>query len=235
MGYLKNQIVGNITGSGTTIINQGAKLTASGISGGSISDQGTLVLNSSGVSVLSGLTIGDPSAFGSGPPATGTTSAASTAPAATTVAGTAGNDTLAATSAGNEILVGNGGYDTYQFGRGDGVDTIKNGLSTNSGPSGELDLGVDADQIWVKRVGLNLQVDILGTNDKATIFDWYLNPTHQLQDIKTADGNMVDTQLAQLVQAMATYTTANGFNPATATQMPGDPALQAAMAAAWHH
>jgi hypothetical protein len=35
---------------------------------------------------------------------------------------------------------------------------------------------------------------------------------------------------------MATYSANNpSFNPATASQMPNDPTLQAAIAAAWHH
>jgi len=39
----------------------------------------------------------------------------------------------------------------------------------------------------------------------------------------------------QLVQSMAAYSAANpGFNPTTATQVPNDPNLQSAIAAAWH-
>ena len=48
-----------------------------------------------------------------------------------------------------------------------------------------------------------------------------------------ADGS----QLSQLVQAMATYSTANPeFDPTSSgnTSVPSDPTLQTAMAAAWH-
>jgi hypothetical protein len=56
-----------------------------------------------------------------------------------------------------------------------------------------------------------------------------------VQSFDTADGLKVDTQVAQLISAMATYAAANpGFNPATATQMPADATLQGAVAAAWH-
>jgi hypothetical protein len=61
-------------------------------------------------------------------------------------------------------------------------------------------------------------------------------PSSQLQQITTADGSRVDSQLSQLVQAMATYGAANpGFDPTLATQAPNDPTLQNTLAAAWHH
>jgi hypothetical protein len=57
-----------------------------------------------------------------------------------------------------------------------------------------------------------------------------------VQSFNTADGAKLDSQIAQLVSAMASYSASNpGFNPATATQMPNDPNLQGAIAAAWHH
>jgi hypothetical protein len=152
--------------------------------------------------------------------------------------GTSGNDTIAATAT-SQILTGNGGYDTYQFGRGDGHDTIRNGLSTNTGSTGELDLGanITTNQLWFEQKGNNLQVDILGTQDHMTIAGWYSNSYSQLSEIKTADGSMIDSQIQQLVQAMATYSAANnhGFNPTTATAMPTDPTLQATLTASWHH
>ncbi|HEU5047344.1 MAG TPA: hypothetical protein VFT64_05805 [Rickettsiales bacterium] len=150
--------------------------------------------------------------------------------------GTSGNDTLTATAT-KQTLTGNGGSDTYQFGRGDGYDTIRNGLSTNTGPSGELLIGsgITKDQLWFEQKGNNLQVDILGTTDHMTIANWYSNSYAQLSDIRTAGGNVIDSQLAQLVQAMATYSANHtGFNPATATAMPTDPTLQSTLAASWH-
>ena len=56
----------------------------------------------------------------------------------------------------------------------------------------------------------------------------------QSQEI-TAGGLKLDGQVSQLVQAMATYATNHGgFNPAVATQVPTDPALQSAIASSWH-
>lgn len=64
---------------------------------------------------------------------------------------------------------------------------------------------------------------------------WYSSNTSQLQDIKVAGGWEVDSGVAQLVQAMATYSANNlAFNPASVSQAPSDTTLQNAIAAAWH-
>ena len=55
-------------------------------------------------------------------------------------------------------------------------------------------------------------------------------------EIKAAGGLEIDSSVASLVQAMATYSASNaGFNPTSATQAPNDATLQGAVAAAWHH
>jgi hypothetical protein len=67
---------------------------------------------------------------------------------------------------------------------------------------------------------------------------WYAGAPAQLQEIKTADGSMLDGQLNNLVAAMATYAANHpGFDPTAAanSQMPNDPTLQGVLAAAWHH
>ncbi|HEU5048600.1 MAG TPA: hypothetical protein VFT64_12245 [Rickettsiales bacterium] len=135
----------------------------------------------------------------------------------------------------NLTIHGNGNH--YQFARGAGHDALINGLSTNTGPSGELDMGanISKNQIWFEHVGNNLQVDILGTTDHMTINNWYSNSYSKLSSIHTAAGNVIDSQLQQLVQAMATYSANHtGFNPTTATSMPTDSTLQSTLAASWH-
>jgi hypothetical protein len=47
----------------------------------------------------------------------------------------------------------------------------------------------------------------------------------------TAGGMKIDAGVAQLVSAMASYTSA-GFDPTTATQAPAE--LQTTIAASWH-
>jgi hypothetical protein len=77
----------------------------------------------------------------------------------------------------------------------------------------------------------------MGTHDQATIANWFGTSTDaQLAHIITSDGSELDNQIGQLVQAMATYSSNNsGFDPTVTTQAPNDSALQAAIAAAWHH
>jgi len=75
----------------------------------------------------------------------------------------------------------------------------------------------------------------MGTRDHVTISGWFASAGKDLSEI-TAGGLEIDSQVSQLVQAMASYSSANpGFNPTTATQAPNDPTLQGAIASAWHH
>jgi serralysin len=76
----------------------------------------------------------------------------------------------------------------------------------------------------------------VGTHDQVTVANRSGAASSQLQEITTADGPKLDSQLSQLVQAMATYGAANpGFDPTVATQASKAPALQNTLAAAWHH
>ncbi len=123
---------------------------------------------------------------------------------------------------------------TYSFALGTGAEQI----TPAPGVHGELDFGagIATDQLWLARSGNNLQIDVMGTHDQATIAGWYANTPSQLQGLETVNGSMLDTQLQSLVTAMATYSTAHpGFDPTVATQAPSDPTLQATLAAAWHH
>jgi hypothetical protein len=137
--------------------------------------------------------------------------------------------------AGNNILVGGVGA-TYLYRPGDGSDVIVNGVASASKPTGTLDFGNGAtpDNFWFVQSGNDLTIDILGTHHAVTVADWFAGGSHQLQEIK-AGGLELDAGVAQLVQAMAAYTTAHpGFDPTAAVQMPTDTALHTAVAAAWH-
>jgi hypothetical protein len=80
-----------------------------------------------------------------------------------------------------------------------------------------------------------LQIDLMGTKSAITISNWFSGAGNQLQEI-TAGGLKLDSQVSQLVQAMATYAANNpGFDPTAVAQAPTDPNLQNAIAAAWHH
>lgn len=161
--------------------------------------------------------------------------------------GTTGNDTVTGTtaneifygSAGTDTLIGGGGADTYRFGSNLGKTNINNlasdGVTT---ASGEIDFGsgINTDQLWFARSGNDLMVDLMGTQEQITISGWYGgNSRAQVQSINTADGSKLDSQLQQLVSAMATYSANNpGFDPTVVTQAPNDANLQATIGAAWH-
>ncbi|HEY0525265.1 MAG TPA: calcium-binding protein, partial [Stellaceae bacterium] len=107
----------------------------------------------------------------------------------------------------------------------------------NAGPSGEIDFGagIATNQLWLRQSGNDLLVNVMGTQDRITVSGWYGAVTSRLQEIVTADGSNLDTQLDQLVQAMASYAAANpGFDPTLVAQLPSDPNLQNALASAWH-
>ncbi|MDA9506151.1 hypothetical protein XI09_16225 [Bradyrhizobium sp. CCBAU 11386] len=136
-------------------------------------------------------------------------------------------------------LTGNGGYDKYRLGIGSGTDRIVNGTGSGAAAQGELDIGVgvSTSRLWLRQSGNDLLVSIMGTHDQATIADWFgTKADAQLSRIVTSDGSMLDSQLTQLVQAMATYSAGHsGFDPTATQQVPSDPALQTSLAAAWHH
>ena len=149
--------------------------------------------------------------------------------------GGSGHDVLAG-GAGNDILVSGSGDDVFRFNFGGGHDVIINGVASNSAASGELQLGagITADNLWFVRAGSDLQIEVMGTHDAVTVADWFDATAYQLRDI-AAGGLKLDSQVTQLVQAMATYSAAHpGFDPTAVAQAPNDAALHAAIAAAWH-
>jgi VCBS repeat-containing protein len=78
-------------------------------------------------------------------------------------------------NSGANLLTGGLGNDTYTGSRGMGVDTVVENDST-AGNTDVLNFltGVAHTQLWFTHAGNNLEVSIIGTNDKAVVKDWYL-------------------------------------------------------------
>jgi hypothetical protein len=137
-------------------------------------------------------------------------------------------------NAGNNILAGGHGGDTYQAGRGMGEDRIVENDAT-PGTMDVLSFGaeISASQLWMRRVGNDLEINIIGTADKAAVQDWYLGSAHHVEQISLSDGKMLwDSDLEILVQAMASFAP-----PAMGqTDLPAAHAAQLApmIAASWH-
>ncbi|MFL6698531.1 MAG: calcium-binding protein, partial [Vitreoscilla sp.] len=134
-----------------------------------------------------------------------------------TLVGEDGDDTLDG-GAGNDWLDGGYGNNTYQFGRGDGQDTISyvwygDGARQNTIA---FKAGVSASDIVLHRVGdsqggggISLQLSIVGTDDSLTINHFFNGndpggPFNPVQRITFADGTTWDTAalLARFDQAM---------------------------------
>lgn len=139
---------------------------------------------------------------------------------------------LRGNSASN-ILTGLAGNDTYLFGRGGGADTVVDNDSTAGNQDMLLlDAGIIYDQLWFKHIGSALEVSVIGTTDKLTISNWYGGATNHVERIQTADGHyLLDTQIEQLVQAMAGMTApAAGETTLTSSQ---HQQLDTVFAASW--
>ncbi|MFE1817261.1 calcium-binding protein, partial [Metapseudomonas otitidis] len=77
--------------------------------------------------------------------------------------------------AGNDILDGGDGDDTYLFGKGDGQDTITE-LSGND--TLLFTQGINSTDLWLQRTGNNLELSVLGSDDKVTISNWYASASN---------------------------------------------------------
>ena len=125
----------------------------------------------------------------------------------------AGADTLDG-GAGDDYLVGDTGNDNYLFGRGDGQDSLSD-YDTTVGNVDRLTFkaGVATNQVWLRQVGNDLELSIIGSTDNINISNWYTDAAHRVERISTSDGKtLLDSQVQNLVSAMA------GFAPPPAGQ-----------------
>jgi len=134
-----------------------------------------------------------------------------------TLSGLAGNDTLAG-GKGNDSLIGGKGNDTYLFNRGDGQDTIVDTDSTFFN-SDLLKLGgATSKQLWLTKTGKDLGIQILGTQDKVTVQNWFSGSSNQVEKITASDGKSLSaSKVNALVNAMASFTP-----PADAASLPAN-------------
>ncbi|MFJ4375085.1 calcium-binding protein [Pseudomonas japonica] len=163
-----------------------------------------------------------------------------------TLSGGAGNDELYGGEgadtleggAGNDYLDGDRGSDLYRFGRGDGQDVIRDFDYQPNTDVLQFGADITADQLWFSKKGYDLEVSVIGTDDKVTISTWsFWGPgswekAQHIEAFRTADGKvLLDGQVDQLVSAMA------AFAPPAAGQLtlPDNykAALDAVIASSW--
>ncbi|MBB6343173.1 Ca2+-binding RTX toxin-like protein [Pseudomonas fluvialis] len=156
------------------------------------------------------------------------------------LSGGSGNDSLAGHDGsdvliggtGNDTLFGSIGSDSYFFARGDGVDTLYD-IDSSIGNADSLSFdNVDHDQLWFRSVGSNLEISVIGTDDKITVFGWNAGTSNQIEKFIASDGlALSNAQVANLVNAMA------AFSPPAAgqTSLPSNyhAALDPVISASW--
>ncbi len=121
-----------------------------------------------------------------------------------TITGNIGNNNLNG-GAGVDTLIGGLGDDTYNLNRASGSDSlIENDATVGNSDFLQFANDVRADQIWFRQVGADLEVNIIGTANKALIKDWYLGSETHIEQFKSGDGKtLTDSQVQNLVDAMA--------------------------------
>jgi hypothetical protein len=145
-----------------------------------------------------------------------------------------GTNSAVYVNSGTSDVINGGGNEQYNFAAAFGQDTINNGTNPSANGTIAFGSGITDEKLWFMKSGNDLLIDQIGTNGQIKVAGWYSAAGDQVQSFN-ANGLTLDTQLAQLVQAMASYGAAHtGFNPATATAMPTDTTLQGAITAAWH-
>ncbi|MEO7115922.1 MAG: cysteine peptidase family C39 domain-containing protein [Caldimonas sp.] len=96
---------------------------------------------------------------------------------------------------------------TYVMGRGYGTESVQE----NDATVGNTDVlsflpGISDDQIWLRHVGNNLEVSIIGTDDKAVLQNWYLGNRYHVEQFQTSAGKtLLDSKVQDLVNAMASF------------------------------
>jgi Ca2+-binding RTX toxin-like protein len=135
---------------------------------------------------------------------------------------------------GNDTLKGNGGNDTYLFNRGDGRDRIVDSDSTTDNTDTLL-FGSDIcpTDLMLSRQANDLRLAIYGSHDQVTIQNWYADPANQTESIQAGNGQcLANTQVEQLIQAMAAFSTETGLSWEQAlAERPQD--VQLILAANW--
>jgi len=145
--------------------------------------------------------------------------------------GGSGDDLLDG-GAGNDTLSGGTGNDRYLFGPDGGGDTLYD-YDPTTGNSDTAEFGVDSLSLIISRTGNDLLVKIDGTTDSLKFQNWYSGWQYHAENLETSDGKrLLDTQVDQLIQAMASFSSQTGLTWAQALQeRPED--VQSILTAHW--
>ncbi|MEW6141517.1 MAG: calcium-binding protein, partial [Thermodesulfobacteriota bacterium] len=106
-----------------------------------------------------------------------------------------------------EDIVGSNGNDRYLFGRGSGLDTVRD-LDTTPGNVDTIQLTDDITPVDVtlERKGENLVLSIKGTADRLVVEKWFWNDSteFQVEEIRFADGTTWDVDTVKQMVLVGT-------------------------------
>ena len=150
--------------------------------------------------------------------------------------GGAGDDVIVG-DAGNDTYTASTGYDVYRFGYGDGNDTYKGSSASNIKGTDVfvMEDDVKKEALWFERIGNNLVMKLLGSEDSVTFENWFYSssPKNYIDGFIAGDDYLNYSDVNRLVSAMAGFdpndgTTAYGV---TASELPDS--VQVAVNGAW--
>ncbi len=119
--------------------------------------------------------------------------------------GNEGNDSLEG-SGGDDTLTGGAGDDTYIFNLDDGADVIDNMGESASNDKLSFSDDIATTQLWFRQVDDDLEVQIIGTEDRVTINDWYVGTDNRIAVFETSEGETLNAaNVENLVSAMAAF------------------------------
>ena len=156
-----------------------------------------------------------------------------------TLYGGAGNDIVSGQNdddiidggIGNDTLGGGAGNDTYIFNIGDGQDSINNNDATGNDKV-LFGSGIENHDLWLKKVGDNMELSTLGTTDKVTFNNWFNNDSDKVDTIETSSGDYLSqNNVDQLISAMAAFDPDTFGTISDITDLPVD--VQNAITANW--
>lgn len=68
-----------------------------------------------------------------------------------------------------------------------------------------LDTGIAANQVWLRQEGNNLEISLIGTDQKMLIADWFSGNAKTKFSIDGANGTLMANEVQTLVEAMAAF------------------------------
>ncbi|EJN09580.1 calcium-binding protein [Herbaspirillum sp. YR522] len=99
-----------------------------------------------------------------------------------------GNDRLHG-DGGNDRLNGGAGDDIYFFGKTDGADRIFNN-DADGDDRVQFRNGIDPGQLWLRRLGSNLEVMLTETGDTLTLYHWFAGEQYRVDRFQLSSDGM---------------------------------------------